>query len=229
MRFNLAIDGPAGAGKSTIAKRVAKELSFVYVDTGAMYRAMGIYFSDLGIAPEEQEKIEAACKDVKISISYENGEQQVYLNGVNVTGRLRTEEAGKMASATSAYLEVRKKLVELQQEMAENTDLVMDGRDIGTLRVKTWKNKLPTYYPDLFDPSLHTLPEIAGAMCQAELVHEVIIPLSLLPILASHWFHAFPVFLLTSLAASLFDLLLVITQRYNRDRILRILNHKKSK
>ena len=97
-----------------------------------MYRAMGIYFSDLGIAPEEQEKIEAACKDVKISISYENGEQQVYLNGVNVTGRLRTEEAGKMASATSAYLEVRKKLVELQQEMAENTDLVMDGRDIGT-------------------------------------------------------------------------------------------------
>ena len=133
MRFNLAIDGPAGAGKSTIAKRVAKELSFVYVDTGAMYRAMGIYFSDLGIAPEEQEKIEAACKDVKISISYENGEQQVYLNGVNVTGRLRTEEAGKMASATSAYLEVRKKLVELQQEMAENTDLVMDGRDIGTI------------------------------------------------------------------------------------------------
>ena len=129
MRFNLAIDGPAGAGKSTIAKRVAKELSFVYVDTGAMYRAMGIYFSDLGIAPEEQEKIEAACKDVKISISYENGEQQVYLNGVNVTGRLRTEEAGKMASATSAYLEVRKKLVELQQEMAENTDLVMDGRN----------------------------------------------------------------------------------------------------
>ena len=124
MRFNLAIDGPAGAGKSTIAKRVAKELSFVYVDTGAMYRAMGIYFSDLGIAPEKQEKIEAACKDVKISISYENGEQQVYLNGVNVTGRLRTEEAGKMASAT--------KLVELQQEMAENTDLVMDGRDIGT-------------------------------------------------------------------------------------------------
>ena len=97
-----------------------------------------------------------------------------------------------------------------------------------TLRVKTWKSKLPTYYPDLFDPSLHTLPEIAGAMCQAELVHEVIIPLSLLPILASHWFHAFPVFLLTSLAASLFDLLLVITQRYNRDRILRILTKKKT-
>ena len=132
MSFNLAIDGPAGAGKSTIAKLVAARQNCIYVDTGAMYRAMGVYFSDLGIEPKEQEKIEAACKNVKISIAYENGEQQVYLNGVNVTGRLRTEEAGKMASATSAYLEVRKKLVELQQEMAKNTDLVMDGRDIGT-------------------------------------------------------------------------------------------------
>lgn len=98
-----------------------------------------------------------------------------------------------------------------------------------TLRVKTWKGKLPTYYPDLFDTTLHTLPELAGAMCQAELVHEVIIPLSLLPILISHWFHALPIFLLTSLAAALFDLLLVITQRYNRGRILRILNKKKTK
>ncbi len=97
------------------------------------------------------------------------------------------------------------------------------------LRVKAWKGKLPTYYPDLFDPKLHTLPEIAGAMCQAELVHEVIIPLSLLPILASHWFHAFPVFLLTSLAAALLDLLLVIIQRYNRDRIFRILKRQKKK
>ena len=139
MRFNLAIDGPAGAGKSTIAKRVAKELSFVYVDTGAMYRAMGIYFSDLGIAPEEQEKIEAACKDVKISISYENGEQQVYLNGVNVTGRLRTEEAGKMASATSAYLEVRKKLVELQQEIAENTLKVYLTASAHVRALRRWK------------------------------------------------------------------------------------------
>ena len=132
MRFNLAIDGPAGAGKSTIAKRVAKELSFVYVDTGAMYRAMGIYFSDLGIAPEEQEKIEAACKDVKISISYENGEQQVYLNGVNVTGKIRSEEVGNMASLTSVYPTVRRKLVELQQELAQKTNVIMDGRDIGT-------------------------------------------------------------------------------------------------
>ena len=132
MRFNLAIDGPAGAGKSTIARRTAQELSFIYVDTGALYRALAVFLVDEGISPEETEKVGEAVKSVKVSIAYENGEQQVYLNGVNVTGRLRTEEAGKMASATSAYLEVRKKLVELQQEMAENTDLVMDGRDIGT-------------------------------------------------------------------------------------------------
>ncbi|MBD9227443.1 MAG: (d)CMP kinase [Clostridiales bacterium] len=132
MRFNLAIDGPAGAGKSTIARRTAQELSFIYVDTGALYRALAVFLVDEGISPEDTEKVGEAVKSVKVSIAYENGEQQVYLNGVNVTGRLRTEEAGKMASATSAYLEVRKKLVELQQEMAENTDLVMDGRDIGT-------------------------------------------------------------------------------------------------
>ena len=132
MGCNIAIDGPAGAGKSTIAKKVAKELSFIYVDTGALYRALAVFLVDEGISPEDTEKVGEAVKSVKVSIAYENGEQQVYLNGVNVTGRLRTEEAGKMASATSAYLEVRKKLVELQQEMAENTDLVMDGRDIGT-------------------------------------------------------------------------------------------------
>ena len=132
MRFNLAIDGPAGAGKSTIAKRVAKELSFVYVDTGAMYRAMGIYFSDLGIAPEEQEKIEAACKDVKISISYENGEQQVLVNGKNVTSRLRAEAVGNMASRVSAIPAVRAALLDLQRDLAKAHDVLMDGRDIGT-------------------------------------------------------------------------------------------------
>ena len=132
MRFNLAIDGPAGAGKSTIAKRVAKELSFVYVDTGAMYRAMGIYFSDLGIAPEEQEKIEAACKDVKISISYENGEQQVLVNGKNVTSRLRAEAVGNMASKVSAIPAVRAALLDLQRDLAKAHDVLMDGRDIGT-------------------------------------------------------------------------------------------------
>ena len=136
MRFNLAIDGPAGAGKSTIAKRVAKELSFVYVDTGAMYRAMGIYFSDLGIAPEEQEKIEAACKDVKISISYENGEQQVYLNGVNVTGRLRDIGTAVLPNAplkvyltASAHVRALRRWKELT-EKGQTADLAKIEEDI---------------------------------------------------------------------------------------------------
>ncbi|MDD7739795.1 MAG: (d)CMP kinase [Fusicatenibacter sp.] len=132
MSYNLAIDGPAGAGKSTIAKKVAKKLSFIYVDTGAMYRAMGIFFCDLNIGSDEEEKISEACSKVEIQIAYENGEQQVFLNGVNVTGRLRTEEAGNMASSISIYPEVRKKLVELQKNMAASDNVVMDGRDIGT-------------------------------------------------------------------------------------------------
>ncbi|MCI5649290.1 MAG: (d)CMP kinase [Fusicatenibacter sp.] len=132
MSYNLAIDGPAGAGKSTIAKKVAKELSFIYVDTGAMYRAMGIFFCDRNIRPDEKERIADSCKDVQIQIAYEDGEQQVFLNGTNVTGRLRTEEAGKMASSVSVYPQVREKLVELQKNMAAVNNVVMDGRDIGT-------------------------------------------------------------------------------------------------
>ena len=113
MSFNIAIDGPAGAGKSTIAKQLAKELSFIYVDTGAMYRSMALYF-------------------MEVSIAYENGEQQVLLNGENVSKEIRKEEVGKMASATSVYKEVRTKLVELQQKLAADKDVIMDGRDIGT-------------------------------------------------------------------------------------------------
>lgn len=132
MSFNIAIDGPAGAGKSTIAKQLAKELSFIYVDTGAMYRSMALYFMRNGIAKEDEAAISDACKTVEVSIAYENGEQQVLLNGENVSKEIRKEEVGKMASATSAYKEVRKKLVELQQKLAANKDVIMDGRDIGT-------------------------------------------------------------------------------------------------
>ena len=132
MGCNIAIDGPAGAGKSTIAKRVAKELSFIYVDTGAMYRAMAVYFSKNKVNPEDESAINEAVKNVDIKIEYQNGEQQVILNGENVTGLLRTEETGNMASKTSKYKEVRSKLVELQRELAKTTDVVMDGRDIGT-------------------------------------------------------------------------------------------------
>ena len=132
MSFNIAIDGPAGAGKSTIAKQLAKELSFIYVDTGAMYRSMALYFMRNGIAKEDEAAISDACKTVEVSIAYENGEQQVLLNGENVSKEIRKEEVGKMASATSVYKEVRIKLVELQQKLAADKDVIMDGRDIGT-------------------------------------------------------------------------------------------------
>ena len=132
MGYNVAIDGPAGAGKSTIAKLVAKEKGYIYVDTGAMYRALAIHFLKKGIAPENTEKVIEACRDADVSIRYEDGAQQVYLNGENVTGMLRTEEVGNMASKTSAVPEVREKLLELQRTLAKENDVIMDGRDIGT-------------------------------------------------------------------------------------------------
>lgn len=130
--FNLAIDGPAGAGKSTIAKRIAKQLGFIYVDTGAMYRAMALYFLRNNIGATDSEKIEKACKGVDVTIEYKDGEQLVILNGENVNGLIRNEEVGNMASASSVNKTVRLKLVELQQNLAKKENVVMDGRDIGT-------------------------------------------------------------------------------------------------
>ena len=130
--FNVAIDGPAGAGKSTIAKLVAKEKGYIYVDTGAMYRGLAIHFLDKGIQKGETEKVIEACKDAEVTIAYEDGVQHVYLNGKDITARLRNEEVGNMASVTSAIPEVRKKLLELQQNLAKTQDVIMDGRDIGT-------------------------------------------------------------------------------------------------
>lgn len=132
MSMNIAIDGPAGAGKSTIAKRLAKKLGFIYVDTGAMYRAMAYYFLQHNIDAKDEKAIAAACPDVDVTITYENGEQQVLLNGENVNGVIRNEEVGNMASSTSGYPVVRKKLVELQRQLAKSADVIMDGRDIGT-------------------------------------------------------------------------------------------------
>ena len=129
---SIAIDGPAGAGKSTIAKRVAKELDFIYVDTGAMYRSMALYFLRNGIRPEEEEKNAEACKEITVSIEYEDGEQQVLLNGENVNAFIRTEEVSMMTSDTSRYPAVREKLLYLQRELAEQKNVIMDGRDIGT-------------------------------------------------------------------------------------------------
>lgn len=134
MSMNIAIDGPAGAGKSTIAKRLAKQLGFIYIDTGAMYRAMGYYFAvKKGIDIKSEAEVAAACPEVEVTIAYENGEQQVYVNGENLSGVIRTEQAGTMASTISVYPIVRAKLVESQQKLAENADVIMDGRDIGTV------------------------------------------------------------------------------------------------
>ena len=133
MAFNVAIDGPAGAGKSTIAKAVAAKKGYVYVDTGAMYRAMALYFLRANISKNDETKISASVDDIKVSIKYEDGAQHVILNDEDVTGLIRTEEVGNMASATSVYSAVRTKLVALQQELAKTTDVIMDGRDIGTV------------------------------------------------------------------------------------------------
>ena len=132
MSYNIAIDGPAGAGKSTIARAVAKKQNYIYVDTGAMYRAMALYLLRKNVKAEDAEEIGRACENADITIGYEKGEQQVYLNAENVTGLLRTEEVGRMASAVSSYPAVREKLVELQKALAAKSDCVMDGRDIGT-------------------------------------------------------------------------------------------------
>ena len=132
MGYNVAIDGPAGAGKSTIARLVAEEKGYVYVDTGAMYRGLAIHFLDKGIRAEETEKVIAACEHADVKIRYEDGVQQVYLNGTNITGRLRDEAVGQMTSKCSVIPAVRSKLLDLQRELARTQDVIMDGRDIGT-------------------------------------------------------------------------------------------------
>lgn len=132
MGYNVAVDGPAGAGKSTIAKLVAKKKGYIYVDTGAMYRGLAIHFLDHGIKAGDTEKIIEAAEHADVTIRYEDGMQQVYVNGENVTARLRSEEVGRMASATSPIPEVRAKLLELQKSLAREQDVIMDGRDIGT-------------------------------------------------------------------------------------------------
>lgn len=130
--YSIAIDGPAGAGKSTIAKTIAKKMGFVYVDTGAMYRAIALYFLRKGVDGKDGETIKSMCPDIHVTIEYKDGEQQVILNGENVSGLIRTEEVGSMASLTSAQPAVREALLQLQRDMAKSADILMDGRDIGT-------------------------------------------------------------------------------------------------
>lgn len=139
---SIAIDGPAGAGKSTIAKKVAKELNYIYVDTGALYRAIAYYLVTNRIDIEEEAVLKAACDSITVEIRYEKDVQQVYLNGENVTSHLRTEETGIMASKSSAKAPVRAALLDLQRNMAKQFNVVMDGRDIGTNVLKDAEVKI---------------------------------------------------------------------------------------
>lgn len=132
MGFNVAIDGPAGAGKSTIAKRVARELGLIYVDTGAMYRSIALYMVRNGVDGNDMNAVLDRLDEVDVTIRYKNGEQQVVLNGENVNAWIRTEEVSQMASKTSVYPKVREKLTDLQLKLAKDYDVIMDGRDIGT-------------------------------------------------------------------------------------------------
>jgi len=132
MSYNIAVDGPAGAGKSTIARAVAKELNIIYVDTGAMYRGMGLYILRQGINPEDEQAVIAHCDEANITLRYEDGVQVVYLNGENVNAYIRTEEVGAATSRISGLPAVRRRVTALQKELADKEDCIMDGRDIGT-------------------------------------------------------------------------------------------------
>lgn len=132
MSYNIAVDGPAGAGKSTIAKLVAKKKGIIYVDTGAMYRTMALYMLRNEMDPSDEAAIIEKCKEADVTLGHEDGQQVVYLNGENVNGLIRTEAVGNMASAISVIAQVRSNLVEKQQALAASKDCIMDGRDIGT-------------------------------------------------------------------------------------------------
>lgn len=132
MTYKVAIDGPAGAGKSTIARAVAKRMNLIYVDTGMMYRAMALFVLRQKTDLQDRKKIAEACEKAEVTIRYEDGDQVVVLNGENVSPWLRTEEVGTAASVISPIPEVRRKLVNLQRKLAAENDCIMDGRDIGT-------------------------------------------------------------------------------------------------
>lgn len=131
--INIAIDGPSGAGKSTIAKKAAEKLGYIYIDTGAMYRTVGLYLNRLGInIKAEKEKVINSLSGINIDIKYENGEQHIFLNGEDVSSLIRTPEISMAASDSGTVLEIREKMTHLQRNLAKNNNCIMDGRDIGT-------------------------------------------------------------------------------------------------
>ncbi len=134
--MNIAIDGPAGAGKSSIAKLVAKKLSFVYIDTGAMYRTMALYCLKHGIETKDGAQVEGRCDEIDIKIAYEDGEQQIYLNGENVSSEIRSEQVGNQASVVASYPKVREKLVSLQRQMAASGCMCRSGISARSHRAK---------------------------------------------------------------------------------------------
>lgn len=131
--MNIAIDGPAGAGKSTIAKLVAEKIGAVYVDTGALFRAVGFYLLNHGISPEKEEDVEKAIKEISVSVEYFDRVQNVFVNGENVTDKIRTTEVGAASSKASTYKCVRRLLLSIERKIASEYSVVMDGRDIGTV------------------------------------------------------------------------------------------------
>lgn len=174
--FRIAIDGPAGAGKSTIARMAAKRLGFVYVDTGAMYRAVGLFCVRNGILPGDEEAVSRAVAGARITISHVDGEQRVLLNGEDVSGLIRTEEAGNTASAVSAYPAVRKHLLGLQRELAASVSVIMDGRDIGTCVLPDAEAKVfLTASPKIRAKRRYKELKEKGMMCNLEEIEQDII------------------------------------------------------
>ena len=133
MPINIAIDGPAGAGKSTVARTAAERLGYIYVDTGALYRTVGLYSIRKGLDTKNAESVESTLRDIDIKLAFENGEQKVYLNGEDVSSDIRTPEASMGASNVSSIPSVRAFLFDLQKNIAKENDCLMDGRDIGTV------------------------------------------------------------------------------------------------
>lgn len=133
MNYKIAIDGPSGTGKSTTAKILAKDLSFIYIDTGAMYRAVGLYCYRNNIDIDSEEDVVKSLDNIKINIFYKDGNQEIELNGEIVSKEIRENHISKCASVVSQYKEVRERLVALQQELAKKNSVIMDGRDIGTV------------------------------------------------------------------------------------------------
>jgi cytidylate kinase len=129
----IAIDGPAGAGKSTVARRAAEELGFLYVDTGALYRAISLFMLEKGADPGDSYAVIPLLKEISVSLKYENGEQRVFLGGRDVSDRIRSDEVSMAASRVSAIPEVRSFLLSLQRDLAKTHNVIMDGRDIGTV------------------------------------------------------------------------------------------------